>query len=339
MRKIKLILVLASFVFISNSYAQSSLYEDFLRGGVNDANVLFNYYMAPGLKGVGYGFNSGWYNTAKPHETFGFDITISYNNAIVPVVDQTFEFIQAEYENTILQSGSSTLPTLMGGSTNSFLAANYQGLMSSYKAPDGVAANLAKYNLLKDPAIPSPIIQAGIGLFKGTEIKVRWLPTVNIETLNFKYFGIGGLHSLSQWIPVFKKLPIDISAFVGWTSITSEYIIPTGNIGGANQRSTSDISTFTYQLIASAHISVLTGYIGIGMDNFKTSFKMLGEYKLDPNNPALDLIDPVLLEQSGTGGFRSTMGLRLKLAIFTLHADYTFREYNTLNVGLGFSFR
>ena len=35
-------------------------FEDFVRGGTDDANVLFNYYMMPVMKGIGYGFNNGW---------------------------------------------------------------------------------------------------------------------------------------------------------------------------------------------------------------------------------------------------------------------------------------
>ena len=34
-----------------------------------------------------------------------------------------------------------------------------------------------------------------------------------------------------------------------------------------------------------------------------------------------------------------TAGMRLKLAIFTLHADYTVQKYDVLTVGFGFSVR
>jgi Family of unknown function (DUF6588) len=349
MKSIKPIILAFSLLITTSSFAQ---FEDFLRGGKADANLLLNNYMTPFLKGMGYGFNNGWYNTAKPHETLGFDLTISFNAAIVPVVDQSFEFVDSDYSNTRIQSGSTSLPTLMGGNTTTVLENFIQNppplppgetVIGSYPAPDGIGDDIGPYTF-NQIAVPSPIIQAGIGIIKGTEIKVRWMPTVNNQDFSFKYFGVGGLHSLSQWIPVIKDLPfLDISAFLGYTTISAEYAIPVGNIVGEGQRATFDVNTFTYQLLASAHVSVITGYIGIGADNFKTSFKMLGTYDPYPNAPIPDNIrileDPVILEQSGNGGFRTTMGVRLKLAIFTLNADYTFREYNTLTVGLGFSFR
>lgn len=344
MKLIRLLFISASIFISTSSFAQ---FEDFLRGGTEDANLLLNNYMTPFMKGMGYGFNNGWYNTAKPHETLGFDLTISFNAAIVPVADQSFEFVDSDYNFTRLSSGPSSLPTLMGVNSTSVIENFIQDpnlpppgevVVGSYNAPDGIADDIQAYTF-NQVAVPSPIIQAGIGIIKGTEIKIRWMPTITNEDFNFKYFGIGGLHSISQWIPVIKERKfLDISAFVGWTTISAEYAIPTGNIDGAGQLASFDVNTITYQLIASAHVSVITGYIGIGMDTFTTNFKMLGEYDIYPG-VVPPLTDPIAIEQSGTGGFRTTFGARLKLAIITLHADYTIREYNTLTVGLGFSFR
>jgi hypothetical protein len=346
------ILLIAAFVFSVGT--ASAQFEDFIRGGTADANVLFNNYMTPFMKGMGYGFNNGWYNTAKPHQTFGFDLTISLNAAIVPEADQSFEFVPSDYSNTRIASGSTTLPTLMGGNTTTVLE-NYinnqdidpnlppgETVIGQYGAPDGIGDDIRPFSF-NQVAVPSPIVQVGLGLFKGTEIKVRWMPTINNNDFNFKYFGLGGMHSISQWIPVFENLPVDISAFVGYTSIKAQYNIPAGNIAGSDQLTAFEVNTFTYQLLASAKLSVLTAYAGIGFDNFKTNFRLEGTYDPYPTAPIPPedriLTDPINLQQSGSGGFRSTLGLRLKLAILTLHADYTFREYNTLTTGIGFSFR
>jgi hypothetical protein len=347
-------LVLAFLILLSGtSYAQfpisENLFEEFLLGGKDDANILLGQYMLPGMKGLGYGINSGWYNTAKPHETFGFDITISYVNAIVPDEDKSFEFVNSDYQFTSLGSGSSsTLPTIMGiahaPADRSRLDLSLDGstVVNGYNAPDGVSGDIDKVTMISG-SVPTPIIQVGFGLVKGTELKIRWLPNINIGDGEFKlnYFGLGGMHSISQWLPVFKNIPVDISAFVGWTTISAEYAIPENfNVPGTNQRATADITTFTYQLIASAHVSVLTGYVAIGYDNFKTNFKMLGTYDISaPTVPLPELVDPINLNQSGNSGFRTAFGARLKLSIITLTADYTLREYNTLTLSLGFSVR
>ena len=349
MKKIKLAILFLAFTVSTSSFAQ---FEDFLRGGTEDANELFNNYMTPFMKGMGYGFNNGWYNTAKPHESFGFDLTISVNAAIVPVADQSFEFDASKYSFTRIQSGGTTLPTLMGGNSSTVLE-NFidqqdldpnlppgEVVLGTYGAPDGIADDIQSYTF-NQIAVPSPIVQVGFGLFKGTEIKIRWLPTITNEDFNFKYFGIGGMHSISQWLPVIKDMEfLDISAFVGYTKISAEYNILDGTIAGSNQSASFEVNTFTYQLLASAHFSVITGYIGLGMDNFSTGFKMLGTYDIYPGQTLVPaLVDPINLQASGNNGFRTTIGARLKLAILTLHFDYTIREYNTMTAGIGFSFR
>ena len=70
----------------------------------------------------------------------------------------------------------------------------------------------------------------------------------------------------------------------------------------------------------------------------KSDVLMEGTYVLDPTDPSLTLVDPINLDIDDNG-LRFTAGLRLKLAIVTLHADYTFQKYNLLSVGFGFSVR
>ena len=346
MKNVKLLILIFVVLVSGRSHAQAQ-FENFIKSGTDDANVLLNHYMSPILKGVGYGFNSGWYNTAKPHETLGFDFSLAFNATYIPVADQSFEFDPTEYNITRIKSGQSTLPTIMGNNSSTTLE-NYisdpnlpppgEISLGTFNAPNGIADNIQ--SVVKKVFFPTPIIQAGIGAIKGSEIKIRWMPSINTKSFSFKYFGVGGLHSISQWIPVLKNLPVDISAFVGYTKIDAEYPIPAGGIVGENQLSSFGINTLTYQIIASAHVSVITGYVGLGMDNFKTTFKMLGTYDTYPNEPLVPiLVDPISLEQQGTGGFRTTVGARVKLAILTLHADYTIREYKTLTAGLGFTFR
>ena len=320
-------------------------FEGFLYGGEEDAQLLIDSYMSPFLKGMGMGFNSSWYNTAQPHKTLGFDITFSTNFAYVPTEQQSFLFDENDYNFTSLVGASDpNLPTVAGGATEAIMLVSAhtlgQTLVQPYSAPNGVFS-IENYDGAFTNTIPSPIIQAGIGIVKGTELKIRWMPTISQEGFSIKYFGIGGLHSISQWIPVFKELPIDISAFVGYTQIDARYAIPPGSIGGENQLANFKVNTFSYQVLASAHVSVITGYIGLGMDSYTTKLNMTGTYEVYPGLPGDigTLTDPINIERSGNNNFRTTFGVRLKLAIVTLHADYTFREYNTLSMGIGFSYR
>jgi hypothetical protein len=48
--------------------------------------------------------------------------------------------------------------------------------------------------------------------------------------------------------------------------------------------------------------------------------------------------DPINSEFD-TSGFRATGGLRIKLAVITLHADYTLGDYDALTAGFGINIR
>ena len=66
---------------------------------------------------------------------------------------------------------------------------------------------------------------------------------------------------------------------------------------------------------------------------------MKGPYDINEDGVAgTNEVDPLDLKFAASG-FRSTAGFRLKLAVLTLHADYTLQKYKCLTVGLGISVR
>jgi hypothetical protein len=89
---------------------------DFLKVGANDAELLVSQYMEPLVVGLGMGMSNGWYNTAKPHNTLGFDITVSFHGVLIPENKRFFTFDPDLYQNTSLAPGSTTDqgPTIFG---------------------------------------------------------------------------------------------------------------------------------------------------------------------------------------------------------------------------------
>jgi hypothetical protein len=52
----------------------------------------------------------------------------------------------------------------------------------------------------------------------------------------------------------------------------------------------------------------------------------------------LTLVDPVSIDLRESS-FRSTLGMRLKLGVLTLHGDYTIQKRKVFSTGVGISFR
>lgn len=76
----------------------------------------------------------------------------------------------------------------------------------------------------------------------------------------------------------------------------------------------------------------------VGYNIANTTFQVEGNYDLDNNIATPEQNLNFRIEGSASGP-RATAGIRLKLAILTLHADYTVQEFNTLSAGIGLSVR
>lgn len=57
---------------------------DFIYGGVDDAEKILQEYLKPFANIIGSDLNAGWYNTARPHQLGGLDITATVSWATAP---------------------------------------------------------------------------------------------------------------------------------------------------------------------------------------------------------------------------------------------------------------
>lgn len=314
-------------------------FDDILKGSLKDANILAEGYTGPAMRSIGAGLNFGWYNTAKTHKTLGFDLTFTGTLVYIPSSDDLYkvdnnsltEVKLISYDGqSISPTGSGNVPTIFGPAKSPTYEHVDTG--ETFLGPEGVdledAIKIAK-------ALPVPMYQLGIGLPKNFDLKIRFSPTVTMQDFKFSLFGVGVMHDIKQYIPGIKALPFDLSVFAGFTKMKAEQKIEATS--GANQKGVLEFSSTTIQALISKKISVLTFYGGVGYDFGSSNLDMKGTYDLDDDGIA-EATDPVALDFS-TSGFRATGGLRLKLAVFTFHGDYTLSQYNALNVGFGINVR
>ena len=341
LKRLRVLVVLMS--VSTFSYAQIDL-GTVLEAGIDDASKYLENYMEPALVGFGIGMNSGWYNTAKPHKVLGFDLSVSVSAVRVPDAKQFFEFRTSDYTNIFYNQGNGNVnvPTLFGPN----LGANdlpelsfrdFDDLDNDGNTMEELVRISALTGLGLDEstlpfnAVPVPMAQVGIGLPKGFELKLRFLPEQNFDgDGGVKLFGIGLMHDISQWLPAEKLLPVDISLFAGYTSLQSFVTVDSD----LNQTANLDVTALTFQAVASKKIAFLTAFAGVGYAKSDVDFSLLGSYETESQV----FVDPVNFNYSNSG-FRANAGLRIKLLFLTLTGEYTMQEYNTMTVGFGFSFR
>ena len=327
----KLFLILLSVCSVTLLKAQGDI-EDLIKGGAGDANYLVQGYSEPLLKAIGYGLNQGWYNTAAPHKIAGVDITIPISLITIPKDAMEYQVDNAKLTQLERLSGpggtaqSGKAQTLFGSDKETTYRIKSNG--AELQVPGGL--NLKEEIGLS--GVPLPMAQLGFGLPKGTDLKLRFLPKISLgDEGSINMFGFGVLHDVKQWIPGIKNLPFDLSGFFGYTKLKLNF---DGTDGSANYQ----VNATTIQGLISKKLSVLTVYAGVGANIANTDLSMTGSFDTDDDPSTADQTMKIVAKASSSGP-RATIGMRLKLAVLTIHGDYTLQGYNALNVGLGISVR
>lgn len=323
--KIINILIVSALILSSNLRAQNEItpleeLTSLLEIPINDAIIVMEGYIEPLGKSIGLGLNSGWYNTGKPHRFPGFDINFGVSIMTFPDIAKTFS---AE-----LSSGKTEeLSTIIGPEASDTISYSLLGL--------------SQYNILAPPGINIkhlgiPYLQGSIGLIYDTEILFRYFPPITYNNMTANYWGIGIKHDIKQHIPVLQainqsyRLPFDLSILTAYSHFKSSY---ENNEDGFVD---FDIQAFNCNIILSKKFSVLTTYAGFGYQHSIANLLFGGMW--DYRDQDLSIItqeNPINLSIGGVNGLKANIGARIKLLLFTIHADYTFAEYNMFTVGVG----
>jgi hypothetical protein len=365
---LKLTSLLILQLFIGNVVlAQLKTVSNFMSAGVTDGQTLIGAYLKPYANAFGADLNGGWYNTAKPHKTLGFDLTFTVNTAMVPKADKTFDVSKLNFQTNPTVTGDPMAPTIAGknsrgpqlGFSQRVGGTDYQ--FASFNTPKGTGVGV----------IPAPMLQLGIGIVKETELIGRYVPQMNfLDNGSVDMWGIGIKHSLKQWIPAIKSAPFFHLAFLGgYTQLRSSVKLnlqpsfynesldpdPVDNTNGAtfdNQKMEMIVKGMTFNLLASFDFPVISIYAGAGISNTKTTLKLKGDYPMPevptsgPNvgNVVINNVaNPINMELKSMDGSptkpRLNGGIRFKFAVITLHFDYTYANYSLVTAGLGLSIR
>jgi hypothetical protein len=137
---------------------------------------------------------------------------------------------------------------------------------------------------------------------------------------------------------------------VGFTKFNSEFDVnyvpepanmPAGYTASdfKDQKLALDASGYTARVLVGKTIPFLSVYVGLGYSHAVTDFGLKGNYPLGVEPTYLDVIeDPFILEYTHSN-FSANAGLRLRLGVISINADYTLGEYALYSAGLGISFR
>ncbi|MEX1011073.1 MAG: DUF6588 family protein [Balneolaceae bacterium] len=365
-----ILLTALTLIFTPRTHAQLGDAGEILRGGAADANLLLENYLKPFGSGFGADLNSGWVNTARPYRTLGFDFRATVALSVVPEADLLFDvgqltFTELEY---LGPAGQTITPTIAGedvtgvrmGKTYTDPMTNTEQELFAFDMPPGVDF----------PYVPAPMAQLTVGAIRGTDVTVRFMPSIEIEDVgSISLWGLGVKHGLNQWIPGGGALPVDISVQLGYTSlaassgfdvqpeIDSQTHVPSGYETNAPRWDGQgvDLNTtgFTGNVLVGKNLPILSIFGGIGFQNSNMKISTPGHYPLvvpntdsqgnfnDPSQPkrVSSIEDPIDLELKGDNSIHALAGFRLRFGFLAISGSYTMAKYPTANLGVGISLR
>jgi hypothetical protein len=282
---------------------------------------------------------------------------------MVPTSAETYSITSLGLSSNFTVSGSTNPPSTIAGPDKDGPTLDYKvsGItLASFKLPPGTTWKL----------IPAPVLQVGIGLPLGTEVKLRYIPKMSIKEGDISLWGVGLMHSIMQYIPGNKLLPIDVSVFGGYTKLEGNVHLALKPDASVTQNYSAGylatnpfdkqniniaVTALNVNALISANLRVITFYGGLGYSKNSTTIKLKGNFPIpvpvltpiphaEYNNIAgsgsvIVGSDFKNLEIKEFSGLRANIGFRLKLGVFTFHADYTRAMYNVISAGMGLSFR
>ena len=338
----KILFITALFVFQNNISQNITGVENFLLASEDDKNLLVSNYFSPLFKSLQVSMNEGWSRSAKTHKKFGFDLTFFASAVEIPSSEKSFEL--TGFNN--LSSSSSTSPTIFGQETDETFTVDFQPQGENYTISANFPAANGYGSVLKEGRLILPNIQFSIGLPFKTDLILRYIPESKFKGAKLSSLGFGIKHSLMQYFKPGKVLPLNIALLTTHSSTDGSYSFGSNSqISGNNQGMKLDIKSFSFGLVASLDVKVLSVYTSIVKVNTKSVFQINGDYVLNYESSLsnsqdiqINVTDPVSIVNK-LDYLKKNVGLSINFPGMKFFLDYTVHDYNSINAGVSIGLR
>ncbi|AUC80359.1 hypothetical protein CW736_13665 [Nonlabens sp. MB-3u-79] len=187
MKKHYLLVVLSlSFFCFQNTTAQNNDVENVL----TDILFILDQYNDPAAEASVMQTGAGWFHTAKSLDKFKVNVAVGMSGLPFPKSKQNFSVRESDFINLDIRDGDqASIPTALGGQRRVFFDFMIDGETYEFQAFSGLNTDF----------FALPYIQGQIGLWKETEVSLRFVPQITIERSSYAIYGLGIKHNLSQY--------------------------------------------------------------------------------------------------------------------------------------------
>jgi hypothetical protein len=363
---IKLFIVLLTLAFAQLGFSQNVSVPNFLLSdNLDDTRKLLNAYFEPGYKALGAGLNTGWFNTAEVHKPGRFDIKISAGLTFATKNDKTFDAralgLSENFDFDDVNNPLPFSPTIFGDNVEgqSFFNQRFDG--EGYSSVSGDEYRLAQGNGLS--YAPTTLVQANIGVFKGAEVALRFVPKIGKDETKASMLGFGIKYDIKQWIRNWSLREFDLSVGVGFTTFGLDFGVwmdPETNFGrfmngdlrggnNTNPNAYKDLeqnlnfrtNAYNFTILYSKKIvKGLTVFGGPRYDLSKTKFKTEGIFPITSLNTqgqyVVDNRENLMTTETTYNQIALNGGLRWQTGAYNMALQGTLAKYPSINFSFGF---
>jgi len=280
---------------------------------------LVTTYTQPLVTAFGTAMNCGLYNTASAHKTLGFDLGLKLMLVPIPAEAKTANYNKVL---TFIRTSPTTYDTGFTEVTGSTVFGDTHFTDTPHNPPDTICIPNELPGGVNLAVLPLIVPQLSVGIYKGNEVMIRYV-SFTFEGTKISLLGLGLKQNFNALLPM---LPIDLGVQFAYQSFKLGEILTSTNTN--------------INLHASKSLSIpgigITPYVGVGLDNTNMRLKYDFEF-IDPYTGTFS--QAVDVSVKGENSSRTVLGLRLKLFVFTLNADYNIGKYPSFSIGSCISFR
>ena len=328
--------------YLNNRSQNIAGVENFLLASQQDQEILVKEYFNPLFNALQISMGEGWVKSAKTHKKLGFDFTFSLSAINVPESDLIFS--NQMFSN--LSSTSTHSPTIFGSeSTGTYLVDFYPpdsdySMSTTFEIPNG------HNDLLSSGRLLLPNLQFSVGVPFKTELIVRYVPEATNKGAKFKSIGLGIKHSISQYFKASKVTPFNLSVLANNSRLEGGYSFGVNSqIPGENQSVDLKVSSYGLGILGSVDLKIMSVYASVTQVYNKSSLNIKGSYELNYETSSDEIgaiaflvQDPISIDNN-LSFLRKNIGIAFNFTFYNLFIDYSFQEYNSINLGVSLGVR
>ena len=319
---------------ISSFFGFSQINNSDLTLAVQDMLYISSEFVSPAASASVYQSSSSWYSSAETIGKFKLDVSVNFNMLPIPQKQKLFVITNNELLTMEIRGATSAeIPTALGGDTDTFFDFYIDDEAYEWQAFEGIKQNIVTH----------PYLQASLGLWKETDLTLRYSPKVTINTSTYDIFGAAIKHTITQYFrkDLDSSQPIELAVLASYSVFNLDLLFDEVSIEPIDPETGSepltsinaiviDANSWLFQLIASKKVDSFefTGSFGYSENKFNYSLGGKEGVFLDVFNDLLSLLDERKTE------FKGDLGVNYYFNKFYISSMLTLGKFPNVNISL-----